>query len=245
MKNTARTVSLLGQTATTGAQRRSDHVTDRADPDRPRLGLDAFREAPGSLARWLASESKDAREWLRRGDALIAEGAWEGALAAFRRATELEPQSIDALMRKAAAYETVAQATAAGGPAKSALKTYMRVTELEPRNARAWLRQGVLLESLSHSRRALEAYTKVVELDPRNREAWSRRISILEELGEAGEATVARADPRNPDSEGADSQSGKRSAEQAATEAATRRHTHLLGLAPTWSRRIARREQRA
>jgi tetratricopeptide (TPR) repeat protein len=148
-------------------------VPERAARDVPPLPR-AFREAPE------AETGLSADEWFAWGCELETESAAE-AIAAYRRAIELDPAHADALVNLGRLLHD-------GGDAASAAPLYEAALASRPDDAVAAFNLGVALEDLRKLPEALLAYQKAVRLDPENADAHFNAAALAERLGRAAEA---------------------------------------------------------
>jgi len=108
------------------------------------------------------------------------------AIAAFRRAVELEPGD-------AHTVSLLAQALYNSNQFDDALTQYRSLTDLDPENGEAWIRIGEILRRQSKYEDALSAIRKGRSKDPGNREAWQLEAGyneglLLDVLGRYDEA---------------------------------------------------------
>ena len=108
----------------------------------------------------------------RLGRVLLAEGRAADAEASFRRALQIDPDYVDALVG-------LGQAALATGRFADALRFVDQAIELEPPLAEAHLARGRALEALSRPNDAQAAYFRAIEADPTLATA-SLRIAALQ-----------------------------------------------------------------
>ena len=124
----------------------------------------------------LAIEPTDADALYLLGNALQAQGEYEGAVAIYAVATGLVPDFDEAYEGMAAAAEEVGDASTAtyaramirlfSGDAETAVRDLAQVTEDSPDNAAAFFGLGYGYEQLGQREKALAAYQQAVEVDP-------------------------------------------------------------------------------
>jgi tetratricopeptide (TPR) repeat protein len=129
------------------------------------------------------------------GQSLRDRGDLRGALAQFRRATELVPDDARYLAHLAGA----ASALGLGEEALGAIEWARRV---ESRDPEVWLGLGSALDRLGRSTQALDALDRAAALAPDDPRAPVASALVLARAGRLGEArqVVARARARFPDS---------------------------------------------
>ncbi len=129
------------------------------------------------------------------GQSLRDRGDLRGALAQFRRATELVPDDPRYLAH-------LAGAAAALGLGEEALGAIEWARRMEPRDPEVWLGLGSALDRLGRSTEALEALDRAAVLAPGDPRAPVASALVLARAGRLGEARqiVARARARFPDS---------------------------------------------
>src|SRR6185436_11531369 len=77
----------------------------------------------GAASYW----GKSANEYVARGDKMLADGNYTGAVVEYRGAFGLEPRNIDIVVKLAKAYERAHDAA-------NTLRQYVRAADLEPEN---------------------------------------------------------------------------------------------------------------
>ena len=122
-------------------------------------------------------------------------GNFEGAVAAFKQVSELNPESTQAYVSIGSAYLRMDRLTEAANAFRKALA-------LDPDDAVARVGMAQVHKLWGQPDQALEELTRALERDPENADAHYTRAIIYQELGELElelEALVATAaiDPRN------------------------------------------------
>ena len=109
------------------------------------------------------SGAEKAEEYLKKGNALVAEGKHEAAIAEFKKAAELNKDSVEALILIGDAYRTLKkydEALAAYSQAKKAVRS----------SAKPYLASARLQMETGHVDSAVADLDQVTELDPGNLE---------------------------------------------------------------------------
>ncbi len=125
--------------------------------------------APDSSAPGAGEEVVDpAVKHLRRGWELYDKADYEGAIAAYTKAIELDADLAEA-------YRGRAVARAEFWAEDLEIADYTEVIRLRPNDVEAFLRRGIAYEKKGKYGKAIEDCTKVIELDPDCAEAYYRR----------------------------------------------------------------------
>jgi lipoprotein NlpI len=107
-------------------------------------------------------------DYFNRGVAEKANGDFEGAIADYNRAIELDP-------KYAAAYSNRGNAKQAKGDLDGAIADCNRAIELDPKDAVAHKNRGVAKKSKGDLKGAIADYTRAIELDPKYSAAYFHR----------------------------------------------------------------------
>jgi lipoprotein NlpI len=107
-------------------------------------------------------------DYFNRGVAEKANGDFEGAIADYNRAIELDP-------KYAAAYSNRGNAKQAKGDLDGAIADCNRAIELDPKDAMAHKNRGVAKKSKGDLKGAIADYTRAIELDPKYSAAYFHR----------------------------------------------------------------------
>jgi tetratricopeptide (TPR) repeat protein len=99
-------------------------------------------------------------ECLEKAQAAEAMGGWQGALAAYRAALEIDPVHLRSLLLASRAALELGDGNAARDLAEQALK-------VQPRSAVAHEALGSALEAIGKKAEARKALERAVEIDPR------------------------------------------------------------------------------
>ncbi|MFL5309081.1 MAG: response regulator [Myxococcales bacterium] len=121
-----------------------------AEPPPPDVSSSAVAPAadPADYGRALAS-----------GEALLKRGKYRAAVAQFRKAVELRPDSVPALL-------ALGDAFLEGDQLRNAVKPLQQAAQLDPKSARAQLLLGTVFQGLGREKDAVGAYKRYLELEP-------------------------------------------------------------------------------
>jgi tetratricopeptide (TPR) repeat protein len=97
-----------------------------------------------------------------------ASGDYDGAMADFSRALELDPQSADAYLQRADAKEKK-------GDDDGAIADFNQALTLEPKNVQAYLNRGTARKNNGDLDGALADFSQAIEIDPNNPAAYAHR----------------------------------------------------------------------
>src|SRR5438034_1352701 len=161
-----------------------------------------LRRADGLATRGLASLDRALRVatearalWGYRGDAAVAAGRKEEAIASYRKVASLSPDDTDnyekilkLLPQDTELWVRKAEAHARREEAEDALRAFDRALRISPDRVEAWAGKASVHESLSQLDRALRCIDRALGLDDRNAGLWFRRAGILEKTGARDEA---------------------------------------------------------
>jgi tetratricopeptide (TPR) repeat protein len=137
------------------------------------------RRDPGDNITGGGGESS--RSLIAQGDQLLAEGDPEAAIGAYDEALAIDPDNVQALLKRA-------NAEVALGDAPGAIGTYDQVLALEPENLEALAYQGSLFHREGDTERALAQIGQAIDLDPTYVDSWSLRTAVLADAGRIDEA---------------------------------------------------------
>jgi tetratricopeptide (TPR) repeat protein len=132
-------------------------------------GLDPGNSEAGPLAVVARKKAVEARvaDCLEKAHAAETMGGWQGALAAYRAALEIDPAHLRALVLASRAALELGDGNAARDLAEQALK-------VQPRSAAAHEALGAALEAVGKRADARKALERAVEIDPRLESAKER-----------------------------------------------------------------------
>jgi tetratricopeptide (TPR) repeat protein len=111
---------------------------------------------------------------LAEGEALLKRGKYKLAVTALKKAVQLNPESVPALLELGDAFLEADQP-------KNALKPLEKAARLDGRNGRSQLLLGTAWQSLGKNQDATKAYKRYLELEPTGEYARDVR-SILANL---------------------------------------------------------------
>jgi DNA-binding response OmpR family regulator/TolA-binding protein len=119
-------------------------------------------EPPPDVSSSAVSPTADPADYgraLASGETLLKRGKYRAAVAQFRRAVELRPDSVPALL-------ALGDAFLEGDQLRSAVKPLQQAAQLDPKNSRAQLLLGTVFQGLGHEKEAVGAYKRYLELEP-------------------------------------------------------------------------------
>ncbi len=136
------------------------------------------------IRRAIALKGEVPRYHLNLATTLLDLNRLEDAAASFRRAHELEPESVPAL---ASLAETLQRA----GKHQEALACYDKLLQFDADNAVLQTNRGVSLAELGQLEASLEAHAAAVDVDPEFAEGWCNLGCALGSMARHGEALEA------------------------------------------------------
>ena len=142
------------------------------------------RDAAVFIERAISRDNRNARSHNNLGNAQLALGKIEMALASYWRAAELEPTLFDAHFNRAAALLQAHRPS----EAEAALK---RALELQAGNSDAWCNLGLALRAQRRLFPAREAFEEAIRLRPAFAEAHANLGAVWRELGNLSSAETA------------------------------------------------------
>ena len=107
---------------------------------------------------------------LDQGESLLSRGKYRAAVAEFKLAARLRPESVPALLALADAY------LEADMP-KSALQPLEGAARLDAKSSRAQLLLGTAYQSLGRNADAVKAYGRYLELEPEGK--FARDVKVI------------------------------------------------------------------
>ena len=182
----------LYQTDKAGARREALQIINPTHPQLKwalnLLGLVAadsgdYDTAIGWYKRAVAADPDDkfAIAYINWGDALLAKGDPDGAIAKFMRATRLDPDY-------ALAYSSWGNALTHKGDLAGAIAKHARVVKLDPENAFAYNNLGNALYNNGDLDGAIAEFRRATELDPQDANTYYNWGIVLEDKGDLDEA---------------------------------------------------------
>ena len=145
-----------------------------------------YVRARDDLERLVAGSPRSAEAHHRLGRVMQLQGEWAEAGASYRRALELDPEYVAALIGQG---EVEAQL----GRHDTALQRLDDAIEIDPHQAEAHLAEGRVLEAQGKIDEALAAYFRSLELEP-NSPAVSLRVATLQLARKQTDQALARLD---------------------------------------------------
>jgi protein O-GlcNAc transferase len=142
------------------------------------------RDAAVFIERAISRDNLNAHSHNNLGNAQLALGKVEMALASYWRAVELEPTLFDAHFNRATALLQAHRPS----EAEASLK---RAVELQPRNSDAWCNLGLALRAQRRLVPAREAFEEAIQLRPTFAEAHANLGAVWRELGNLSSAETA------------------------------------------------------
>jgi predicted O-linked N-acetylglucosamine transferase (SPINDLY family) len=118
------------------------------------------------------------------GDALLAQGRIDEAVAACNRAIELQPDLAEA-------HNNLGNALRSRGSLDEAITAYSRAIQIRPAYSAAHSNLGNVLRDLGRLDEAIAAIGRAIQLDPENAEAWNNRGIAWHQAGRLDEAAAA------------------------------------------------------
>lgn len=141
--------------------------------------------APGEATLTPTPQSDESMDdLLAQGKAQFAQGRYAEALPFFERASERDPQSIDAWTNLGLIYDIT-------GRHSDSLAAFERALTLDPNNPSLWSYKGLALDALERFAEALDAYEKSLALDPNDATTWMNKGNALGSQGRFEEALAA------------------------------------------------------
>jgi tetratricopeptide (TPR) repeat protein len=136
-------------------------------------------------AKKLVTLRGHAQDWLAQGSCLASLKRYEEALASFKEAIALDPNSVNAWLSQGAALYYLQRYD-------EALVSFDRVVKLNPNYANAWFGRWELLKHLKRYEEALVSFDKGLELGSINNAwVWDQQGNVLSKLQRYEEALVS------------------------------------------------------
>lgn len=121
--------------------------------------------------------SQTTSELVESGQRDVQKGEFQSAIDQFNKAVEMDPEFLDAYVKRAFAYSMLKEY-------EKAVTDYTRLIELNPNFAVAYLSRGSAFNKLERFHEALADFDKVIILDPSNSEAYNNRGWSKKGLGD-------------------------------------------------------------
>jgi len=161
--------------AHTAKDKMSKAPADQRDPLKQEVADNSNKAVTEFEAAKAASNEKDPNLQLimaRLGDAYDSAGRTDDAIAAYKRAIELQPSF--------AYYNNLGGIYGRAGKVDEATAAYQKAAEVDPAQAaQAWRNFGITMYNANKYKEAVEPLKKATELDPKNAQAWYLLGTVL------------------------------------------------------------------
>lgn len=128
---------------------------------------------------------------IAQGNELSLNGSTDEALCAFKKAIDLDPESVEAWTRKGYALTRLAFSNNESFSYDESLAAFEKATTLNSSYASAWSGKGSVLSTLGRYEDSLEAYNISLELDPQQTWIHVGKANALWKLGQYNESMAA------------------------------------------------------
>jgi len=128
--------------------------------------------------------SQEVKELFNQGFDCYKAGDLEGAIAAFEKALEIDPEYCYSWYGVGLTLNNL-------GRNSEAITAYEKALEIDPKFHYAWSNLGATLNNLDRNSEAIAAYEKALEIDPRSHIVWRNLGNALRGLGCYSEAIAA------------------------------------------------------
>jgi tetratricopeptide (TPR) repeat protein len=145
------------------------------DLNRPEEALNSFDKIIDDL------NSENAEAWKGKGNAMFLLERYEGALAAYEKALQLQPNDPKTLINKGKVLYQLSRS-------REALDAHEQAIKSEPTNADAWNGKGIALIGMGRWEDALAAFDKAREIKPQDPTVWQSKALALDYLQRRQEA---------------------------------------------------------
>ena len=112
----------------------------------------------------------------QKGRLLATTEEYIGAIASYKKALEIEPNSHKALHDRGITFSLM-------GQFEEAISSFNKALEVQPNTPQTWNNLGSALGNLGQHRDALACLDKALEIEPKNHKIWNNRGRALHELG--------------------------------------------------------------
>ena len=129
-------------------------------------------------------DSKNARTWLNKGNALLGKGQYDAAISCYDKAMDIDSSNKWGWIYKGTALALM-------GKQVEAIKCYDKAIDLSPRTSAAWYRKACSLVDLEKYEEALKCFDKAISLKPNFHPAWIGKGDALNGLNRYDEAIRA------------------------------------------------------
>ena len=134
------------------------------------------------LSVLVASESgaidPKAEDFYNQGEEKYAKRDYQGAIADFDRAIELNPNYFNAYIGRGNARDD-------SGDSRGAIADYDRALKISPNNASAYYNRGVTRSRLGDTQAALSDFTQALKINPNYASAYNNRGIARQSLGDS------------------------------------------------------------
>ncbi len=145
------------------------------ESQKPQEALENFQKLTGGI------KPKNPQAWKSKGNALFQLERYEGALAAYDKALQLQPNDSKTLNNKGKVFYQI-------GRYQEALDVYEQAIKIAPDDASAWHGKGLALISLERTQESLAAFDTAKAIQPQDPTVWQSKGLALEYLQRQQEA---------------------------------------------------------
>jgi tetratricopeptide (TPR) repeat protein len=124
-----------------------------------------------------STENITAKELVERGIAKGKEGDYQGAIADYTKAIEIDPKDADAYIRRGNARYDL-------GDKPGAIADYTKAIEIDPKYAAVYFNRGNTRADLGDKPGAIADYSKAIEINPKYTDAYINRGNVRDDLGD-------------------------------------------------------------
>jgi len=117
--------------------------------------------------------------WLKKGYELSLNGSDEGALQAYEKALQIDPENSLAWINKANVLYRLNRTSESSQAYHKALEITDKMIEADPKNVTLWLGKGILLNNVGDIEGAVEAFDNASKIDPEDDMAWKMKGVLL------------------------------------------------------------------
>jgi len=122
-----------------------------------------------------------AAEWFEIAYQFLIAEHWKGALDAFTKAIELNPQDANAYSNRGLACDKL-------GNYQQAIKDYNKAIKLNPQYATVYINRGIAYAKLGNTKQGIKDFNKTIELNPQNSLAYYNKGIAYAHLGNIKQA---------------------------------------------------------
>jgi len=148
------------------------------------VGREILVEFPLSSVEGDEVGDRSAEAWWERAREQYMKGEFEGAIACFDKALEIQPYQHEAWNNRGVALGNL-------GRLEDAIASYDKALEIKPDFHVAWNNRGNALINLGRLEDAIASYDKALEIKPDLHEAWNNRGNALINLGRLEDAIAS------------------------------------------------------